>query len=107
LSPTCNAPIDLNPAYAEVYYNRGNTYYQQGQYEAALADFNKAIDLNPAYAKAYYNRGLTCKNLSQFEAALADFEQALAIFEEQLGPNHPLTKMAQENIAKVRKEMDE
>jgi tetratricopeptide (TPR) repeat protein len=101
-----NKAVDLNPAYAEVYNNRGLTYANLGQYEVALADYNKAIDLNPAYAKAYVNRGLTYANLGQYETALADFEQALAIFEKQLGPDHPNTKMAQENIAKIREAMD-
>jgi len=40
------------------YYNRGNhKYYKLGDYQGALADYNKAIQIDPKDAAAYYNRG--------------------------------------------------
>ncbi|WP_295616604.1 tetratricopeptide repeat protein, partial [Chamaesiphon sp. GL140_3_metabinner_50] len=32
--------------------------YQQGDFQGALADYNRAIKNNPQSANAYYNRGL-------------------------------------------------
>jgi len=39
--------IELNPNFAEAYYNRGNAYSDLKQYERAIEDYNKAIELNP------------------------------------------------------------
>ena len=44
------------------YYNRGNAYADKGQYDRAIAEFDKAIKLNPKYALAYYIRGLVYSN---------------------------------------------
>ena len=32
---------------ADAYYNRGVTKYESGDYQAAIADFNKAIEIKP------------------------------------------------------------
>ena len=49
-------PIDLDPNYAEAYYNRGSSYIENRDDNRAIEDYNKAIDLKPDYVKAYYNR---------------------------------------------------
>ena len=41
--------IELKPDYATAYSNRGSTNADLDNYEAALADFNKAIELDPKY----------------------------------------------------------
>ena len=35
--------IALNPADAEVYYNRGTAYTEKGELDTAIQDYNKAI----------------------------------------------------------------
>ena len=47
---------------AEDYYNRGTVYAFRGDFERAIADYDKAIDLNPNFAKAYNNRGIAYYN---------------------------------------------
>ncbi|HEY7311103.1 MAG TPA: tetratricopeptide repeat protein [Gemmataceae bacterium] len=55
--------IHRNPKDANAYYCRGNIYAEGGgpisrpNYEAALADYDKAIELNPKFAQAYFRRG--------------------------------------------------
>ena len=45
--------------YAEYYYIMGTLYAEDGQYQLAIENLNKAISLNPHYIKAYNNRALT------------------------------------------------
>lgn len=37
--------------------NKGMEYANQGEYDRAIPEFNKAIEINPNSAKAYTNRG--------------------------------------------------
>ena len=46
------------PDAAIEHYNRGVTYGNQGEYQRAIQDFDKAIQLDPDLAPAYNNRGL-------------------------------------------------
>ena len=66
----------LNPQNADAYYNRGIAYYNLGQDERAIEDWDEAIRLNPEYAKAYYNRGVTYEHLGKQEQADRDFAKA-------------------------------
>jgi len=61
---------------AEVYYNRGNTYAKNGQYDNAISDFTKAIEINPKHADAYYSRGVVYYYKKDYEKALDDFYKA-------------------------------
>ncbi|MBR1761157.1 MAG: tetratricopeptide repeat protein [Schwartzia sp.] len=40
-----------------VYNNRGTAYALKGEFDAAIADFNRALAVNPNDAAAYYRRG--------------------------------------------------
>jgi tetratricopeptide (TPR) repeat protein len=74
--------IRFNPNYAGAYNNRGSTYGNLMNYDAALADFTRALELAPNHAGAYSNRGNAYHNLKDYDAALADFTRAL-----ELDPN--------------------
>ena len=76
---------------AEAYYNRGTAYARQGDFENAIADYNKAIELNSMFVDAYYNRGLIYEDRGlgnilsgrdYFEKAIADYDKAI-----DLNPN--------------------
>lgn len=71
--------IELDPQYAEAYYNRGVTHAKLNDYAAARADYTNAIELDPQYAEAYNNRGTTYANQEDYSAALADFTKATEI----------------------------
>ena len=71
--------IEINPNYADAYYNRGLVYDDLKEYSQAIADYSKAIEINPNYADAYYNRGLIHYNLKEYDQAIADYSQAIEI----------------------------
>ncbi len=71
---------DLNSENLIVAYNdRGNAYGRKGEYELALADFNRVIELNSEDSDAYYNRGLTNKNQKNYDAAIRDYSRAIKL----------------------------
>ena len=47
-----NKAIEINPDYADAYYNRGNAKGALGNMQGAIEDFNKALQLNPNDFKA-------------------------------------------------------
>ncbi|WP_310485543.1 tetratricopeptide repeat protein [Chamaesiphon sp. VAR_48_metabat_403] len=79
-----NRAIQINPNYANAYYNLANLKKNNLQdYQGALADYNRAIQINPNYADAYNNRGiLKADKLQEIQGALADFNRAI-----QINPN--------------------
>jgi tetratricopeptide (TPR) repeat protein len=44
---------------AEAAFNRGNTLYEEKEYDHAIREYNDAIRLDPGNALAYNNRGVT------------------------------------------------
>jgi tetratricopeptide (TPR) repeat protein len=70
-----------NPAYAEsqneTLNTHGNVYYNNRQYDIAIADYNKAIALNTHYAKAYYGKGEALSRLGKNKEAKACLYQFL------------------------------
>jgi predicted O-linked N-acetylglucosamine transferase (SPINDLY family) len=69
----------IRSTYAEAFFNRGNVHRELEQWEATLADYDRAIALRPGYASAYYNRGNVLRHLKQVDSALASYGHALAL----------------------------
>jgi tetratricopeptide (TPR) repeat protein len=74
-----NEAIELDPKYADAYFNRGAAYGSKGQYDQAISDFTKAVEINPKYAFAYNNRGITWYNKGDYDRACSDFQKACAL----------------------------
>jgi len=72
-----------NSAYAtsesEILYQRGNSYFDQRQYDLAIANYTKAIVLDPQYIKAYYFRGLIYNEISTYDLAIADYTKLVEL----------------------------
>lgn len=68
--------LKQNNQLAEAYINRGVIWYEEQQFEKALADFDSAYQLMPLDVDVLLNRGLTLEKLGQYRNALKDFEQA-------------------------------
>lgn len=70
-------PID--PTSEQQSLRSGNRHFQQGNYDKAIEDYNKAIRINPQCAEAYTNRGTVKVALGQHNDAIADYDQAIRI----------------------------
>lgn len=71
-----NISIELNPDHSDPYYTRGIAKAALGDFEDAIANFDRAIEISASSAKAFYQRGLAKEALGQVEAAQIDYEKA-------------------------------
>jgi Flp pilus assembly protein TadD len=49
------------------FLKEGNALLRRGDYEAALAAFERAVELEPGNAKAYNNRGVALARLGRYD----------------------------------------
>lgn len=59
------------------HYNRGWSYFNAGDYDRALADFDKSIASKPDYADTYYSRAVAQHERGDRERSLADLDEYL------------------------------
>ena len=71
--------MELDPAFASIYFNRGLAHYDSGNLEQAIEDFTKAIELAPEDERNYFNRGLAYYDSGNPEMAVRDFERYLEL----------------------------
>ena len=78
---------------AEEYFKRGVARYQQGDFEGAIKDYDRAIAahtgvnskpdtikiLEPGTASIYYNRGVARFDLMDWDGAIADLNEAITL----------------------------
>ena len=74
-----NRSIELDPKAPESYFYRGNIFYSQQNYTAALNDYLKAVELNPQYREAYYNIGVTYNTTNRFQESIEPLTKAINI----------------------------
>jgi tetratricopeptide (TPR) repeat protein len=68
-----------NSASVMMLTQRGLYHYEDGNYVAALSDFDSAITLSMPDPELYYNRGLTFMKTGNTGLAIADFGRSLQI----------------------------
>jgi SpoVK/Ycf46/Vps4 family AAA+-type ATPase len=74
-----------NPTDAKTYYQMGNDYYERGDYDKAIENYNMAILLNPVFSEAYFNRALSYYQLKNFDKSIADYTKSM-----ELDPQNPI-----------------
>lgn len=70
--------LQWDPGNVDALNNRGSLHSRKGNFDAAIADFNRALSLRPDFAPAYYNRGIVYARSGDRKRAGEDFEAACA-----------------------------
>jgi len=71
--------IRLDPAFDEVYNDRGAAYMTLGLYEQAIKDFDTAIGMEPEAGGFYANRAMAYTLSGMSEAAKRDIDKAASL----------------------------
>ncbi len=64
---------------AAFYQNRANANFVMGEYDTAIADYNKAIELNSKDSTIYFSRALAHFNNKNFTLAIADLDKVVEL----------------------------
>jgi tetratricopeptide (TPR) repeat protein len=68
-----------NESNVNAWYSRGNSLYELGRYEEAIASYDRAISIKPDYYGAWYNRGISLYELGIYEEAIANYDRTISI----------------------------
>lgn len=63
----------------ESWFNLGLKQVSAGDFEKAIASWEKALEINPNLSEAWHNRGSALGRLGQYEEAVDSFQSALVI----------------------------
>ncbi len=64
---------------AQEHLDAGNTAFEAGNHQQAIAEYDQAIELDPEMAMAYYNRGRAYLSLGEYEKVIADLDRAIEL----------------------------
>lgn len=70
------AALSLKESSSDYWLNRGHALCDEGNYEAAIANYSKALELKPEDAQAWFGHGNMSAALGQFEVAVASYDKA-------------------------------
>lgn len=68
--------IQLAPKNAIIYYDRGNLFAAEKNYNRAIDDYTQAIKLDPRFPQAYYNRAIARYYAGDINGAKEDLSKA-------------------------------
>lgn len=81
--------------------NRGVGYAAKGDYDNALADYDKSIGVDPTYARAFDSRGNAYYSKRDYDRAIADYGQAI-----KLDPNSAIPLRNRALAYRVKRDYD-
>jgi tetratricopeptide (TPR) repeat protein len=87
--------LDIDPNNPDVRTDRGTSYWNIGQTDAAIGEFQKSLDVNPGHAHTLYNLGLVYLNgKSNQDEARKAWERLLVA-----NPNYPERAKVEQQLA--------
>lgn len=70
--------IKLNPRHSGAYTQKGQLYFDEGQFDVAIENYTQAIQIEPS-ASSYRGRGVAYVALGEHKKAIEDFTQVLKL----------------------------
>jgi tetratricopeptide (TPR) repeat protein len=64
---------------ADDFFITAGTKSQKGDYQGAIADYDRTLAMNPQFGEVYFRRGIARSLLKDWQGAEADYTQAIAI----------------------------
>ena len=78
-----NEELSRNPT-APVFLIRGLIWYEKGEYDIAIRDFNEALRLDPKSSPAFSNRGGAWNLKKDYDQAISDSNEAIRLDPKQV-----------------------
>ena len=81
-SSSLTASIDLDRSSIDLiegWFNLGLKQVSGGEFDKAIASWEKALNINPNLSEAWHNRGSALGRLGKYEEAVESFQKALSI----------------------------
>ncbi|KAB8332327.1 tetratricopeptide repeat protein [Scytonema tolypothrichoides VB-61278] len=72
-----NATGDSTTDEAVIWFNQGNEQCRTGNFEGAIASYDKAIEFKPDLHEAWFYRGVALLNLKRFSDAITSLDKAV------------------------------
>jgi len=86
---------------SQKWFTEGVALYEKGDYQRAVAAFDKAIAIDPTKAEVWNNRGLSQIQLEQYHEALQSINKALSLY-----PGYENARKAKKIVLGLLKEPD-
>jgi len=87
---------------AQTWFAQGVSFYEKGDYQRAIAAFDKAIACDPALAEVWNNRGLAFIQLGNYQEAHRSIQKALNI-----NPRYQNAQKARQVVLGLMKDQNE
>ena len=71
--------ININPGFAEAYFQRGCAKHYSDNYEGAIEDFNTSISLQPKNELFYKQRASSKTMIKDYNGAILDCDYAISL----------------------------
>jgi tetratricopeptide (TPR) repeat protein len=71
--------IPVDDYNALFYFNRGNAWFEEDDYDRAIEDFDEAIRLDPEHAASYFHRGRARQQKGEYEESIKDFSEVIRL----------------------------
>ncbi len=71
--------LSVTPNNSLAYYELGNAFEQQGNFDKAMSNYSKALKINPNYAEAHNNLGYILAHQKHYKEAIDHYKEALRI----------------------------
>lgn len=74
-------PVATPPPVPEfvAYQKQADAHMVKGEYDMAIANYNKVIELNPKNSASYLSRGLSYFNKRSYDRAVSDYDKAIEL----------------------------